>query len=249
MGSVTHPRGRLPKRVYWVRRSVVLVLALLLVFGIGKLLGGTGEDEAASSIKASTTVTKQPDPSVTLGPVAPTAKLRALAQAPPPSPSGECGDNEVSVQPSVAQAWAGKSIVIQLQFSGTQPACTFEVSAESLQIKITSGEEEIWLSKDCPQQVPTTQVVVRSGEPSTVPVVWSGRRSDADCTNQPAWAMPGFYHVQAAALGSAATDVQFEITRAPTVTTTASPRPSASASDRVSATPRPVATPRPSATP
>ena len=44
MGSVRHPRGRLPRRVYWMRRSVVLGVALVLVFGIGKLLGGTGSD-------------------------------------------------------------------------------------------------------------------------------------------------------------------------------------------------------------
>ena len=62
MGSVRHPRGRLPRRVYWVRRSVVLGVALLLVFGIGRLLGGTGEDDPGSTIKASTTSAEQQEP-------------------------------------------------------------------------------------------------------------------------------------------------------------------------------------------
>ena len=43
---------------------------------------------------------------------------------------------------------------------------------------------------------------------------WSGRRSDDTCSSAPAWALPGFYHVYAAALGSTPTDVQFEVTRA-----------------------------------
>ena len=45
-------------------------------------------------------------------------------------------------------------------------------------------------------------------------MIWSGRRSDEECTGLPDWALPGFYHVYAAALGSTPTDVQFEVTQA-----------------------------------
>ena len=70
-----------------------------------------------------------------------------------------------------------------------------------------------------------------------MPVSWSGRRSDDDCTHTPAWAMPGFYHVYAAALGSTPSDVQFEVTRGPTVrvTKTSEPSPTASPSARARA--------------
>jgi hypothetical protein len=63
-------------------------------------------------------------------------------------------------------------------------------------------------------------------------VTWNGRRSDDQCTPGLDWALPGFYHVFAAVLGSAPTDVQFEVTQAPTrtVTRTAKPKPSATAS-------------------
>ena len=63
MGSVRQQRGRLPQRVYWVRRSVVLGVALLLVFGITRLIGSTGEDDPDSAIKASTTSADQQAPS------------------------------------------------------------------------------------------------------------------------------------------------------------------------------------------
>lgn len=234
MGSVTHPRGRLPRRVYWVRRGIVLGVALLLVLGVGTLLGGTGEDGPGSAIQATNGSTngstgQSAGASVTIGPVPPTGKLRNRAQVPLLPPNGDCQDEEVSVLPDVPRAWAGAPVVIRLQLQGTQPACTFSVSPESMVVKIVSGEDRIWSSQDCPEAIPTTSVVVRSGEPVEVPVVWSGRRSDEQCTGQLDWAMPGFYHVFAAALGSTPTDMQFEVTRASPLLVTQTPRPRPSA--------------------
>ncbi len=237
MGSVRQKRGRLPRRVYWVRRGMVLLVALALVFGVGKLLGGTGSDGPNAGVTASTTSARQtPGPSVTVGPVAPEAKLQKKAKVPLLPPNGRCLVDELSAVPSVKQAWAGGPITIRVALSGTQPACTFDVSPQSLVVKIVSGTDRIWTSQDCQRAVPRQQVVVRSGRPVVVPVVWSGRRSDDQCSKND-WAMTGFYHVYAAALGSTGTDVQFEVTRAPTrrVTKTPEPRPSTSTRARAKA--------------
>ncbi|MCW2762729.1 MAG: hypothetical protein JWR85_2930 [Marmoricola sp.] len=211
----------------------MLGVALLLVFGIGKLVGGTGADAPSSNIEARTSSAAQSArASVTIGPVAPSGKIRPKTNEPLLPPSGECQDDDVSALPSVSRAWVGYPVVIQLQLQGTQTACTFEVSPESLVVKIASGKDRIWSSQDCPKSIPTAQVVVRSGQPTQVPVTWSGRRSDDQCTTAPGWALPGFYHVYAAALGSTPRDVQFEVTRAPTavVTRTTRPHPSVSSS-------------------
>jgi len=119
-------------------------------------------------------------------------------------------------------------------------------------VKIVSGNDRIWSSQDCPTAIPDTQVVVRSAQPVEVPVIWSGRRSDDECTGHLAWALPGFYHVYAAALGSTPNDVQFEVTRAAPlyVTQTPKPRPSASASagarqPSTTTSDRPAASPNP----
>ena len=66
---------------------------------------------------------------------------------------------------------------------------------------------------------------MRLASVTQVPVVWNARRSDEECSDRTAWALPGFYHVRAAALGGEPTDVQFELRRpaAPTVTETAQP--------------------------
>ncbi len=103
---------------------------------------------------------------MTLGPVAPSKKIRLKSKAPLAPPSGECRDDDVSVLPTVPRAWAGGPIVIRLQLTGTQPACTFEVSPESLVVKIASGEDRIWSSQDCPQTIHEAEVVVRSAHRS-----------------------------------------------------------------------------------
>lgn len=231
MGSVTHPHGRLPPRVYWVRRGLVVCVALLLVFGIGKLVGGTGKDDSSSAVtanNASTQAQQSNSSSVQMGPVAPTQKLRTPVRGPLLAPSGECRADEISVFPSVPVARGGAPIVIRLQLRGTQPACSFEVSPRSVVVKVTSGEDRIWSTQDCPRAVPTAKVVVRSGTPVEVPVTWSGRRSDDACSKLLGWALPGFYYVYAAATGSTPNEAQFEVTRPGVRTVTRAPRPRAS---------------------
>ena len=81
-------------------------------------------------------------------------------------------------------------------------------------VKIVSGEDRIWSSQDCPDGDPRDRrSSCAAAQPVEVPVIWSGRRSDEECTALADWALPGFYHVYAAALGSTPTDVQFEVTR------------------------------------
>jgi hypothetical protein len=57
---MSSPRGPLPARVYWVRRALVLVVALALVFGIGKLLTGFGGDPKATTAAAAPSTSAQP---------------------------------------------------------------------------------------------------------------------------------------------------------------------------------------------
>jgi hypothetical protein len=248
MGSVRHPRGRLPQHVYWVRRSVVLGAALLLVFGIGKLLGGNGQDPSSADVAASNSSAQESPSSTptTYGPVAPTTTPGAKAKgAPLAAPSGECKDDEVSVLPSVPRAWGAQAIGIRLALTGIQPACTFKVSPESVVVKITSGSDRIWSSQDCPNSIKPADVVVRNGVPTYVNVVWSGRRSDDTCSHNTPWANAGFYHAFAAVLGSTPTDVQFEVTRAPTqvITKTAKPKPTPTTSPSATPTSKPASKP------
>ncbi len=235
---------------------MVLVVAAALVFGIGKLIG-TGSDQPADQASTTASTPKSSGASASagtpLGPAVPEKLHVRATQVPLLPPTGECAADEVSVLPSVPKAAAGGPITLDLRLEGTQPACTFKVSPDSLVVKITSGSDRIWSSQDCPGAIRPSTVVVRSGVPAVVPVAWSGRRSDTDCSHFTQWALPGFYHLYAAALGSTPTDVQFEVTipnrRLVTRTAKAKPTAKATATPTAKPTARATAKPTPTAKP
>lgn len=234
MTASMRPRGRLPARVYWLRRSLVLGTAMALVFAVAQVAGGSdpGSDQRAESAAAPTT----PEPAPTSGPMGPVpAKTGAAAptegSAVLPRPDGPCAVDQVTVTPTMTRATAGRKVALTFQLTGIRPACTFEVSRRSLVAKVVTGTERIWSTQDCPSSVPTTTVVVRSGTPTVVKVAWSGRTSDGKCSSKAPYALPGNYRVIAAAIGSEPSDDSFAMVapeRAVVVkTVTPTPKPKA----------------------
>ncbi len=236
-----------------VRRLLVVTLALAVVLGLVQLVRSLGPDDApaeqAATSSARTRTVPQAQP--TYGPVPVQGLTRKQRkQAVLAAPSGECRPDEISVLPVVDKAEAGGRISIRLDLQGTQPACTFEVSSETVVVKVaTEDGQRFWSTQDCGKGVPTSDVVVRSAQPTSVQVNWSGRASDTECTDEPAWALPGFYEVYAAAAGSSPTNVSFEVTKPSVryVTETPSPTPSPTASGTPSR--KPAAKPQPSPEP
>jgi hypothetical protein len=216
------PAGRVPARVYWFRRALVLGTALALVVAVARLLTGPGDPgatpDAAKQAGARTTQSAAAGP---LGPVAvststagsaPTGTAPALPLA---QPDGPCAIDEVTVTPVAATAKGGAAIPLTLQLTGIRPACTFAVSADSLVAKVTSGAKRVWSTQDCPNAVTKSSVVVRSGTPTTVQVTWSGRYSDAQCSRSSDYALPGTYQVEAAAIGSEPSDASLKLVAPP----------------------------------
>ena len=253
MAAARRPRRRLPARIYWVRRLLVVGVALAVVLGLVQLVRSVGGDgvppEQAATSSAGTRTPPRAEP--TYGPVAVQDLPRKRKAAVLAAPTGECRPDEISVLPVVESAEAGGRIAIRLDLQGTQPACTFEVSSDTVVVKVaTEDGERFWSTQDCARGVPESEVVVRSAQPTSVTVTWSGRASDADCTDEPAWALPGFYEVYAAAAGSSPTDVPFEVTRPSVRYVTETPSPTASpsdgATDKASPKPKPAPSPSPS---
>ena len=215
---------------------MVLLTAVALVFAIGRLLDGSGSpgaDDTAAVAAAKQSSTPTPTPGIAgPQPLQPAATGKAADPGPTGNPvvlavpDGPCAVDEITVTPSVPTAVAGGRVDLVLQLTGIKPACTFSVSSRTVAAKITSGKDRIWSTQDCPSAVKTASVVVRSAEPTTVVVPWSGRRSDEDCSRTTDWALPGYYHLTAAAIGSAPGTAQFRLSLPPRpiVTKTAHPK-------------------------
>jgi hypothetical protein len=133
----------------------------------------------------------------------------------------------VQVTPAVPDsAHAGSPVDFELELRTLESAaCTWAVSSRALVLKLTSGDDRIWSTQDCPAAVPRQSVVVRSELTSTIRVTWNGQRSDGSCSRTTAWAQPGYYHVQAAALGAEPSATQFRLANAVRPTITPSPTP------------------------
>lgn len=250
--SVTRPRGPLPARVYWTRRVLVLGVAFALVFGIGRLLGGFSGRAAEPAARPAAAESPTGSPTAVSTSEALTGDQRkggtrrSQVRVPLAMPSGPCQDSDVRVVPALKNnPYAGGDVRLTLQLTTfSTPACNWEVSPETLAVKLSSGSDRIWSTQDCPNAVPHQPVVLRRDRrPVLVDVVWSGRRSDPDCSRVTEWAEPGYYHVAAAAMGSEPADQQFRLLPPAPVTITPTPKPKKSPKPEQSSKPEPTATP------
>lgn len=232
-------RGPLPARVYWTRRLLVLGTVLLLVLGLARIL--TGSSDASSTEEPQATRVAATSPATATDDASPSsaaavedekprkAKRKKKKTRQPPmlaQPEGTCTDSDVAVTPTVADPVAGRTLLLVLELrTVTSPACTWQVSPESLSLKITSGRDDIWSSRQCPSAIPTQSVVIRSAVTTKVGVRWSGRRSDDDCSRLTEWALPGWYHVAAAALAGEPSVLQFQLERPTREVITRTPEP------------------------
>ncbi|HEU5456668.1 MAG TPA: hypothetical protein VFU85_13395, partial [Nocardioides sp.] len=229
-------RGPLPARTYWTRRAMVLGTAVLLVFGIARALGaGTDASSQPEAQQQARQVAAAPSTTLALPGESPTATESARGRSerkkqvvPLAVPDGPCEDEDVAVTPTVDHPVAGRDVRIDLELRTIESeACTWEVSPEALTLKVTSGDDEIWTSRHCPRAVPREQVTLRRDHTTRVEVTWDARRSDEECSKLTKWALPGWYHVAAAALAGEPSDLQFELERpeGEHVTKTVEPKP------------------------
>ncbi len=230
--SPLQTRGPLPARVYWTRRLVLVGLALLLVAGIARILGNSSDASDSSGDTATTagaTTKVAPTETSSKGPRKQRHKARATpTEAPLAEPTGPCDSSDIVVTPVITTADGGADVPITLNLRTLQsPACTWTVSPDTLTMSITSGDDPIWSSRECPTSIPVQDVVIRTAVDAPVAVMWNARRSDEDCSQFTQWARLGFYHVEAAALGGEPTEVQFELTRpaSAVITKTVTPKP------------------------
>jgi hypothetical protein len=215
-------RGPLPARTYWIRRAMVLGTAVLLLFGIARALGA-GSDastrpgaqaQAKQAAAAPTTTIDLPEPAVTATENGRSKRKSEEKVVPLAEPDGPCEDEDVAVTPTVKNPVAGRDVTFVLELRTIlSEACTWEVSPETLTLKVTSGDDEIWTSRQCPHAVRHEEVTLRRDHTTRVDVTWDARRSDEDCSRLTKWALPGWYHVATAALAGEPSDLQFELER------------------------------------
>ncbi len=193
------PIGPEEPRVYWMRRAIVLAVAVAVIAGIIWLFGRprsvTGTPVSPSpSVSASASRTPSPSPSTPTATPTPAPETVASVPAseptaeqpteaaPPagePSPAG-CQPAKLTLRVegttplSRAEPEAGFHVVV----STTEQSCQLDLAASAAALAITSGTDEIWSTNDCAEWHPSGNLDLAAGQEGGFDVSWPIKRAD-----------------------------------------------------------------------
>ena len=128
------------------------------------------------------------------------------------APTGPCDVADVGMTIKVADVDEGKANPITLRLtSPAGTACTQAITPSTLVLRITSGDDVVWSSDDCPDKLLASEVVARPKPAGSYEFMWNGHRSTGSCAGVGAFARPGGYWVEAALIGADAHKGYFDV--------------------------------------
>ena len=162
--------GRLPARVYWVRRFVVLGIPLLLVAFVVWFVAGRGSGDEPTPQTQPTSVAPEP-----------------AASTPPADEDGVAGCDAaglvLAMTPDATSFAPGVSPTFTVSVTNTgADACLVDAGEAQREIVVTSGEDRVWSNRDC--VVPGTEsrtLLLPAGGNDTTSFAWNRIRSAEGC--------------------------------------------------------------------
>lgn len=216
--------GRLPNRVYWARRALVLVVLLLIVAVVWWLVAAvSGSPRTASpALVSSTSATASTDtpsdsptpmdtdtPTTGATPPAASTPTTAATSTPPaasattPAAPIECAANLLSLSvtgPNTVAASATAEIQVSITNTGQSPCIvTFD---NRFTLRIVSGTDEVWSTGDCPAWMASGSQTLTPGAAATWKTTWDRHRSQKECKVVPTTLKSGTYVANAMYTGS-----------------------------------------------
>jgi hypothetical protein len=175
MSTLRHPVGSQPPEVYWRRRLmvgigalVVLIVILLIVFAPK----GNGTPSAVSSPTSTST-----------------------AAAGDAATAAACEPDDLKVVASVNASTFDQGVPPQFGFTITNSSsspCVVSAGSDQQDFVVSSGQEKYWSSKDCQTAPQHAEVTLEAGgsQGTTVPVEWGRTRSSVETCGQTAEQVP-----------------------------------------------------------
>lgn len=160
---------RLPARVYWVRRFVVLGIPLIVIAVVVWLFVGRGSDEDPTG-QASTTTEVEPEPSQT------STDTDGVTDCAPAVLALAMTADAASFPPGV-----GATFTVTITNTGEEP-CLVDAGEAQREIVITSGSDRVWSNRDC--IAPGTEnrtLLLAGGQTDATPFAWNRIRSAEGC--------------------------------------------------------------------
>jgi hypothetical protein len=230
MSTVLHPAGPEPAQTYWLRRVVVVGVAIVVLAVAGALIAnGTSSGSAVQAAPsppppaAPTAATGSPTPSArasgsatpsgsTSATATPSATAPATASAsakpkPTPTPTPEpvaCAAGQLRPTLTGKQQLRPKqrnTFTLSL-INGSDQTCTVAVHRDNFELRIYSGSDRIWSTKDCATIVKPRQRKLEAEQAVEWKLTWNGRRSRTGCQSRPEIPRPGTYYATAELAGA-----------------------------------------------
>jgi len=219
MSSVLHPVGPEPAPTYWARRVAVLGAAILvLAIVVALIVNGTssGSPQSAAPAPAVTSPSASTAPAETASPIAtptatataernpratPSSTLKPTAKATPTRKPGPVACPEADLRPTLTgkqrlKVKRGNTFRLSL-INGSGVTCIAEVNSKNFELKIYSGTDRIWSTRDCTTAVRTVKKKLAGEQALEWTLAWNGRRSRDNCKNRPEIPLPGTYFATA----------------------------------------------------
>lgn len=207
--------GRLPERVYWFRRAIVLVglaLVISLLMWLVSLAGAPKAAAPGAAKAAAPATTRTPSPPDSLqatalpapATTAPSTSATATDQPTTTASPAECDPGVLDLTlagPGAVKAGATAQLTATVTNTG-QDTCTFTFDSR-FTLRIVSGTDEIWSTANCGQWAPTGSHTLAPGAAATWQTTWDRHRSEATCKVVVATLKPGTYVANALYPGAA----------------------------------------------
>lgn len=212
MTGVVHPVGPEEPQVYWRRRLMLGLAALVtLIVIIQSITGGKEPVPAVASGAPSsealvTSSAPSPVPSVVLASPT-TAVLQPTAQPTVPVVAdGECSDADTSIRVEVDRETTavGEGVHIKMIVKNiSDVTCKRDVGSGANEVTVISGPALIWSTDHCNPSIDKDLVELAPGQEWSVNVVWIGKQTAKGCKVRN-MAEPGAYwaHGRNASLNS-----------------------------------------------
>jgi hypothetical protein len=196
VSSVLSPVGPEPRTVYWLRRSILIIIAVAVVLLLAHACSGGSPSKRPAGHAAKPVVTPQPS---TSSPAAATPRCT-------PAELSAKLSTDASTYPLGRDP---KFTATIRNDSGT--TCRLVSTVASRKWTVTSGPITTWTTAGCHLTGTTTRAKLTATKTVTVSISWDAHRNDSSCTVGSA-ALAGTYVLRATLDGVVGTPAIFHLT-------------------------------------
>lgn len=215
-----HPVGREPTAVYWRRRIVLVVTAVLLVISLYLVFfgRGSGRPGASANPPTSTSTSSTATLPTATGQSRPPASTSAGASAPgsaTASGSGGCAPSALKLAATTESPSfkLGSQPVLALQVTNTgKTSCVVDLSDKQIELLVYNGESRVWGSHDCQVEPGTQPMTLAAGQAVRRSITWTGLSSQPQCAGTRQLVGAGSYTLHARLAGVEGSTATFSLT-------------------------------------